>query len=49
MQHVRLECGKEPHEFCTYCNYKSHRASHLYRHLRSVHKLEVNINEWHSV
>lgn len=39
--HLRQECGKDPQQFCRLCTYKTHRKCHLYRHLRTVHKLNV--------
>lgn len=41
VQHVRYECGKEPQEMCTLCGYKTHQRTHLRRHMRAIHKIEM--------
>lgn len=42
VQHIRHECGKEPHYFCNLCSYKTHFNSPLRRHLRTVHKIHLD-------
>lgn len=39
LQHAKYECGKEPQNFCSLCSYKSKHRFQLYKHLRTVHKL----------
>ncbi|XP_054288103.1 longitudinals lacking protein-like isoform X9 [Macrosteles quadrilineatus] len=41
VQHQRHECGKPPKYSCSICGYKTHFNSPLRRHLRTVHKLEL--------
>ncbi|XP_054287645.1 zinc finger protein 875-like [Macrosteles quadrilineatus] len=39
--HQKNECNQEPSHFCEICSFKSCRRSHLLRHLRTVHKLDL--------
>ncbi|KAG8259253.1 hypothetical protein J6590_014722 [Homalodisca vitripennis] len=37
LQHLRLECGKEPRFCCCYCGYRSKHKSSLKRHVYKIH------------
>jgi hypothetical protein len=39
LNHVRLECGKDPQFHCNICTYKTHRKENLTRHCILLHKV----------
>ncbi|KAJ4427505.1 hypothetical protein ANN_25153 [Periplaneta americana] len=40
LNHVRMECGKDPQFHCDICTYKTHRKGNLTRHLILLHKMD---------
>lgn len=45
LDHVRVECGKDPQFHCNMCTYKSHRKGNLIRHIISRHKMVPHMKQ----
>ena len=39
-RHKKFECGKDPQFGCPICSVKMKDRSNLYKHIRSVHRIE---------